>query len=314
MTTTHVDVPSDFSQATGRIELNDDGIGYVESYDFSRANLSNESRIAAISTVASICYQSPKAAGSISLYNRLANESMGLPSSSFEFVPVLLKLDSTWLKTRDNHFNTADAAHFSKLLRLRLLNCFKYGESILGEDDDSYLLTNLRALMADVGDQADQFFNTEEECAIIAKHFKVYQAKIDIATRTQYIRHRVSWQELSRRYVSGKKSQFEFYISPKMQYQESTFVSGLGADSLCEYEINTTRSIIRDCVSHYDAAIANGVKPEEARRILPQNMYTTIWSAWQPSQLDSYLALRTDKHTQVEHRELAEAMKTLRNN
>jgi len=290
MTTTHVDVPSDFSQATGRIKLNNDGIGYVESYDFSRANLSNESRIAAISTVASICYQSPKAAGSISLYNRLANESMGLPSSSFEFVPVLLKPDA--FGTSDNPFGPVPVNGFS----------VKYGEFI----PKVGLLTNLRALMADVGHQADQFFNTEEECAVIAKHFKVYQAKIDIATRTQYIRHRVSWQELSRRYVSGKKSQFEFYISPKLRELES--------NNPYHGILYSTDQLIDLAVSHYDAAVAFGVKPEEARRILPQNMYTTIWSAWQPSQLDSYLALRTDKHTQVEHRELAEAMKTLRNN
>ena len=67
-----------------------DDIAFVEQYDFSRANLSNDSRIAAISSVASICYQSKTALGSESLYNRLLAESKGLPSSSAEFVPVLL--------------------------------------------------------------------------------------------------------------------------------------------------------------------------------------------------------------------------------
>ena len=85
-----VNVPLGFITPTGRKELFDDGIGYVESYDFSRANLSNDSRIAAISSVASICYQSKTALGSESLYNRLLAESKGLPSSSAEFVPVLL--------------------------------------------------------------------------------------------------------------------------------------------------------------------------------------------------------------------------------
>ena len=67
-----------------------DEIGFVENWDFSRANLNEENRILAITQVASICYQNPKALGSESLYNRLAAESKGLPSSSFEFVPVLL--------------------------------------------------------------------------------------------------------------------------------------------------------------------------------------------------------------------------------
>ena len=67
-----------------------DDIAFVEQYDFSTANLSEENRIKAITQVASICYQNPKAVGSESLYNRLLAESQGLPSSSAEFVPVLL--------------------------------------------------------------------------------------------------------------------------------------------------------------------------------------------------------------------------------
>mgnify|MGYP000750532314 CR=1 FL=1 len=67
-----------------------DDIAFVEQYDFSTANLSEENRIKAITQVASICYQNPKAVGSESLYNRLLAESMGLPSSSFEMCPILL--------------------------------------------------------------------------------------------------------------------------------------------------------------------------------------------------------------------------------
>ena len=68
----------------------DDDIAFVEQYDFSTANMSEENRIKAITTVASICYQNPKAIGSESLYNRLLAESKGLPSSSFEMCPILL--------------------------------------------------------------------------------------------------------------------------------------------------------------------------------------------------------------------------------
>lgn len=67
-----------------------DDIAFVEQYDFSQANMSEKHRIHAISAVASICYQNPKAVGSESLYNRLMAESMGLPSSSFEMCPILL--------------------------------------------------------------------------------------------------------------------------------------------------------------------------------------------------------------------------------
>jgi thymidylate synthase (FAD) len=72
-----------------------------------------------------------------------------------------------------------------------------------------------------------------------------------------------------------------------------------------------TEDLISFCVDHYDKAIANGVKPEEARRILPQAMYTTVWSAWQPNQLDILYKLRIDKHAQKEIQDLALAMQAL---
>ena len=73
-----------------------DDIGFVEHYDFSQANMSEKHRIHAISAVASICYQSKTALGSESLYNRLLAESKGLPSSSAEFVPVLLTQEEVY--------------------------------------------------------------------------------------------------------------------------------------------------------------------------------------------------------------------------
>ena len=290
---THVEVADNFSVASNHIELNGDGIGYLESYDFSTANLSEESRIACISTVASVCYGNPKAKGSISLYNRLANESAGLPSSSFEFVPILLPLSK---------IGTPLIVTTQKAIVYGYENSLKYGQIV---EDSMYLLTNLRALIADVGDKADQFYNTSEECAIIARHHRVFKAKIDIATRTQYIRHRVSWQELSRRYVSGKKSPFEFYISPKMKSLPCDTSSAFNPFG----KSVSTEQLIDLCVNHYDEALSQGVKPEEARRILPQAMYTTIWSAWLPSQLESFYTLRLDSHAQSEIRELAAAMK-----
>ena len=290
---THVTVTEDFLKPTSRRELNDDNIGYVESYDFSHANVSQESRIAAITTIASVCYQSPNALGSISLYDRLATENKGLPSSSYEFVPVLISF-TDWVHIMKLAGFSDNSSSFTSIE--------KYGEWVK-EGNEEYLLTNLRALIADVGVQADQyFFNTEEECQIIAKHFKVYKTKIDLSTARQFMRHRASWQELSRRYVSGKRAEFEFYISPKMK-------NLISED--CNFGQYSTDAIIQDTIRHYNTAIAAGIKPEEARRILPQAMYTTVWSAWQPKQLEVFYKLRCDAHSQAEIQSLAYAMKDL---
>ncbi len=264
-----------------------DDIAFVEQWDFSQANMSEENRINAITQVASICYQNPKALNSDSLYNRLMAESMGLPSSSFEFVPVLLKAETILNGATINPY---------------VSQCLKFGEFI---ENHSYLLTNLRALIEDVGaEESKNFLNTEEECKIIKKHFKVFLYKVDFPTRSQMVRHRVNWQELSRRYVSGKRVPFEFYISEKMKGIKSKEFDGSGE--------RDTEYIISMCLEHYYKALEDGVKPQEARIIIPQAAYTQIWGAFQPTQYENFMKLRDDEiHAQWEIAQVAKAMREL---
>jgi thymidylate synthase (FAD) len=265
----------------------EDNIAFVEQWDFSRANLNEANRILAITQVASICYQSPKALGSESLYNRLMAESMGLPSSSFEFVPVLLD------PKNEKH---------KEVLALEYSNAKKFGEIVEG----NLLLTNYRALVYDFENNPKAYsfdirtiYNTQDECDIIKKHFKVFLYKVDLPTRSQMVRHRISWQELSRRYVSGKRVPFDFYISRKLKDVQNND--------------KTTQDIIDLCVEHYYKALEDGVKPQEARRIIPQAAYSQIWGAYLPTQLENYFKLRLDSHAQWEIRQTAEAMKELLN-
>lgn len=258
-----------------------DNIGFVENWDFSRANLNEENRILAITQVASICYQNPKALGSESLYNRLMAESMGLPSSSFEFVPVLLDYENP---------------KHQEILKLEYSNCKKFGEIL----DDRYLLTNYRALVYDFENDKDKFsfdirtiFNTQEECKIIKEYFKVFLFKVDFPTRSQMVRHRISWQELSRRYVSAKRVPFEFYVSDKLKKNQKV------------------KDLIKQSEDLYFELLENGVKPQEARRVIPQMGYTQIWGAFMPKQLDNYFKLRLDEHAQWEIRQTAIAMQEL---
>ena len=258
-----------------------DNIGFVENWDFSRANLNEENRILAITQVASICYQNPKALGSESLYNRLMAESMGLPSSSFEFVPVILDYENP---------------KHQEILKLEYSNSKKFGELI----DDRYLLTNYRALVYDFENDKDKFsfdirtiFNTQEECNIIKDYFKVFLFKVDFPTRSQMVRHRISWQELSRRYVSAKRVPFEFYVSEKLKDNQKV------------------EDLIKQSEDLYFELLENGVKPQEARRVIPQMGYTQIWGAFMPKQLDNYFKLRLDEHAQWEIRQTAIAMQEL---
>ena len=287
-----------------------DDIAFVEQYDFSTANMSEENRIKAITTVASICYQNPKAVGSESLYNRLLAESKGLPSSSFEFVPVLF-----------NYRWVSEYFYVKSDMSLEASSTLKYGE-ILDVDGVKYLLTNYRALIYDVeniGLDSDilRGFNTPEDCEIIKQHFKVFLYKIDLPTRSQMVRHRISLQELSRRYVSGRKRPFEFYISEKMKGLESEhedyYMDGMSDFETDFTNTHSTEKLIEMCIEHYYQALEQGVKPQEARRIIPQAAYTQIWGAFQPKQLENYFKLRLDESAQWEIRQTAIAMQELIN-
>lgn len=177
MPTIHEEITLDkYPTCIEAMSINDDGIGYVELHDFSRGNMSEAHRIATVTRVASVCYANPRSLGSISLYDRLATENKGLPSSSYEFVPVLI--------------NGMDVGRLLEMRELQAvpqpLNIIKYGEMI-HHNRALYVLSNLRALIADVGDKADQFYNTDEECDIIAKHFKVFCTKIDLVTARQFM-------------------------------------------------------------------------------------------------------------------------------
>ena len=296
---THVELQPDLLPLLGRVDNVLDGIaGFVEHYDFSRANSSYEARVQAVSMVASICYKSPKALGSISLFDRLQAESGGLPSSSYEFIPVLLDKQQA-IKI------ISDAASVYP----GDVPIIKFGTWLSADN----LLTNLRALIEMVGPEASlNYLNTsEEEIQIIRDNFKVFLFNVDLSTRAQMVRHRVSWQELSRRYVSGTKSPFEFYRSKKLStinYHPSGMFDR--DDDPLDFNMD---DIIELCVDYYDKAIASGVKPEEARRILPQAMMTQIWGAFQPSQLDNWFKLRLHKTAQSEIRMVAQAMQELIN-
>ena len=292
-TKTHVECdPSWPTEPLGRVEnILTDGCGSVEAWDFSLANSSYEARVYFVSKVASICYGNPKSLGSINLFNRLEAEAAGLPSSSYEFVPVLITKE--------------------QFAKVDFKQCYKFGDVIA---DDQYLLTNLRALIADVGSEESlNYLNTsEEEIQIIRNNFKVFLFNVDLSTRAQMVRHRVSWQELSRRYVSGKKTPFEFYVSTKMKDLESDhedyFQHGMSNFEAEFTNTHSTERLIEMCVEHYYQALEKGVKPEEARRILPQAMMTTIWGAFQPTQLANFFTLRLHKTAQREIQQTAQAM------
>ena len=121
-----------------------------------------------------------------------------------------------------------------------------------------------------------------------------FRLTIPIFLARQIVRHRqFSYQELSRRYTTDKQVPLRFWTSEElMAYRPGVSYEG----------------VVDMATELYEILIEDGVRPEIARAVLPQSLYTTLWMQGDVPAWKNYFLLRLDKHTQKEHRELAQAM------
>jgi len=131
--------------------------------------------------------------------------------------------------------------------------------------------------------------------------------KVPIFVARQIHRHRTfSYNEVSRRYV---KENLEFYW-PEKWYgapennikQGSSDKAVDGNEGLCNLVKSTVEQSV---VQLYKDMLAEGVAPEMARMILPQNLYTQFYMTGNLRNWVHFLKLRLDKHAQKEAQEIA---------
>jgi thymidylate synthase (FAD) len=265
-----------------------DNIGFVELHNNAKGNLNEINRIDTISQVASVCFNREKSKKPENLFKRLKEESMGLPSSSFEFVPLLLtSIEVQFLRTLSD-------VVYNKTGKIYQPACLKFSEVITDEEDNSkwYVLTNLRALLNDsfyaekyMNTNIENWYNNDVDADKIFKNCHLFKLKSSIFSLRQIMRHRIAnYQELSRRYTKGN---LEFYQSPEFTYDYSKVEE------------------------EYNKLLKQGVKAEDARQILPVSLYSTVWCMFTTSSFDNFIKLRTDKHTQEPTRLIANAMRDL---
>jgi thymidylate synthase (FAD) len=185
-------------------------------------------------------------------------------------------------------------------------NLLRYGQYV---ENDKYIISNLRALMYDLSKlqniykklnkkfnlpaiDSDFWYNTnEKEIELIRKNFFTFRIKATIRDFRQHVRHRrAAYQELSRRYTTGKKVAFEFRYNAKWA------------------EIINIEEKAKQDINLYYKAMEIGMKAEDARDILPVSLYSTIWTSYYPDGLKNYLALRTKTSAQKEIRQIADTM------
>ena len=137
--------------------------------------------------------------------------------------------------------------------------------------------------------------------------FLTFRVKAPIFVARQLVKHKfLPWNEVSRRYVDDEP---EFYLPDIWRAKAENVKQGSGANLENRYQTwcyNVTETAVYEALRSYDGLLDQGVAPEQARMVLPQNTMTEwIWSGTLGAYCDM-LRLRRDPHTQYESRLVAE--------
>jgi thymidylate synthase (FAD) len=148
--------------------------------------------------------------------------------------------------------------------------------------------------------------STLEHCAV------TFRFKVPLFIRSQHHRHRTwSYNEISRRYTDFN---LEFY-EPKEFRKQSTSNRQASTDNL----INPILSCGSDCdelvemhhqmsLDLYNKMLEAGVCREQARGILPQNLYTEYYGTCNLNNLIKFIDLRVHEGAQWEIQQVAKAV------
>jgi len=138
---------------------------------------------------------------------------------------------------------------------------------------------------------------------------------VPLFIRSQHHRHRTwSYNEISRRYTD---KDLQFYLPNNFRTQHKSNRQASNTEELIDPQVYPTLSLIRasellearttDCLDTFNNLIDVGVCREQARMILPQNLYTEYYGTCNLSNLLKFIDLRTHEGAQWEIQKVAEA-------
>lgn len=172
---------------------------------------------------------------------------------------------------------------------------WEYGE---GSDTDTVVKT-----LSEKDIKLINYLAKHEHYSPFNHSFLSFRIKAPIFVARQMVKHKfMPWNEVSRRYVDFEP---EFYFPE--EWRGKPVNAKQGSDGVVELDVrrSSPRNIVEGALNQYDSLLEQGVAPEQARIILPQNMMTEwIWSGTLGAFCDM-LRLRLKPNTQVETRELA---------
>ena len=155
--------------------------------------------------------------------------------------------------------------------------------------------------------------STLEHCVI------TFRFKVPIFVRSQHHRHRTwSYNEISRRYTDIN---LEFYEPKEFRTQHESNRQASNENELTDplvvygsdswgwsgYASEMVKKHHKSCVEFYNALLRSGVCREQARGVLPQNMYTEYYGTVNLNNLFKFIDLRSHEGAQWEIQRVADA-------
>lgn len=139
-----------------------------------------------------------------------------------------------------------------------------------------------------------------------------FYVKCPLFVRSQWHRHRTwAYNEVSRRYTNEN---LEFHIPRRLRKQnkEGNKQGSRMSEVMWEsWFIEGMERVTEDALHIYNDMIDDGVANEQARMILPQNLYTEFYATVDLHNLSHFIKLRSDPHAQEEIRVYSDAMRDI---
>jgi thymidylate synthase (FAD) len=146
-----------------------------------------------------------------------------------------------------------------------------------------------------------------------------FRIKVPLFVRSQHHRHRTwSYNEISRRYTDNS---MQFYIptSYRTQHKSNRQASNIEDTinpPMAVYSVNLESKLcneavdyhVRQSLSLYEDMVKNGIAREQARMILPQNLYTEYYATANLNNILKFIDLRTHEGAQWEIQQLAKSI------
>ena len=144
--------------------------------------------------------------------------------------------------------------------------------------------------------------------------FVTFRVKVPLFVRSQHHRHRTwSYNEISRRYTDFD---IQFYEPEAFRTQHKSNRQASNAEELINPVLSNWNLEASESIRHHHQAslqlfeelIDAGVCREQARGVLPQNMYTEYYASANLNNILKFIDLRTHEGAQKEIQDMAKGM------